>query len=661
MSAGTSITRRDLVRSAACTGALGAGSAALCTTGAQTARAATSSKTADSTGMTFADTIAWNAEYDVVVVGFGAAGGISSIYAADAGARVLLCDVAPRGHEGGNSRFAAQMMCSAFEGSNPDDMYAYYRDGLAGHFAVDEDALRTYTDGLCSMPSLLEYLGVTEPYSWPTGTPVTPEYPEYDGSDIITEYFVHEGIYDSALWKLIRSSVLDRSEAIDVWYESPARHLVQDPDTKTVVGVEIERDGETVYVRAINGVVLTCGGFENNPEMVQDYLGSARFLPLGSLYNKGDGVRMGIEVGADLWHMEAYETLGMLCGNAWAGDDDERAILEPSHGKGGPLISIGSEEFAQGSVILVGDDGSRFVNENENARHGHVYDCGFWRMPTANYTPHLIFDQTELDYYKENGRMTDEREAALISAGSPEELAEKIGADPDVLAKTIADWNFFCEQGCDYDQGRDAESMRAFDGGTYFAAEMRPDILNTQGGPRRSKDAEVLDTAGEPIPHLYSAGELGGMCAFQYQSGGNLGECMVYGKIAGTNAAAAKDALPAVEGLMAVEPDIRFTAGHASDEPFADEQVTLGGNEYLGTGTSCMGDDIQLKVTIESGKITAVEVARESETPEYGGKALDTLVSEAVAAGSPDIDMVSGATLTSAGFIEALDDALSQA
>ncbi|MBM7000877.1 FAD-binding protein [bacterium] len=654
---GTTITRRKLVRDAACASALVMGSAAL---GASAAQAKESSKANDATGVTFADTIAWNAEYDVVVIGFGAAGGIASIYAADAGARVLLCDVAPRGHEGGNSRYAAQMMCGAVEGSDPDDLYAYYRNGLAGHFDVDEEALRTYTDGLCAMPSLLAYLGVDEPYSWPAGTPVTPEYPEYNGSDVVTEYFVHQGIYDSALWKLIRKNVLDRADGIDVWYESPAQHLVQDPDTKTVVGVQIERGGETVYVRALNGVVLTCGGFENNPEMVQDHLGSARFLPLGSLYNKGDGVRMGIEVGADLWHMEAYETLGMLCGHTWLSDGDERAVLEPSHGKGGPLISIGSEEFAKGSVILVGDDGSRFVNENEDARHGHVYDCGFWRMPTANYTPHLIFDQTELDYYKENGRMTDEREAALTSAATPEELAEKIGADPDVLAKTIADWNFFCAQGCDYGQGRDPESMRAFDGGIYFAAEMRPDILNTQGGPRRNKNAEVLDTAGKPIPHLYSAGELGGMCAFQYQSGGNLGECMVYGKIAGTNAAVAKDALPVVDGLTAVKPDIRFTAGQASDEPFADADVVLGARERLGTSTAGMGDDMQLKVTVENGKITAVEVVRESETPEYGGKALDTLVSEAVKAGSAEIDVVSGATMTSAAFMEALQDALAQ-
>mgnify|MGYP000105086867 CR=1 FL=1 len=62
---------------------------------------------------TFADTVAWNAEYDVVVVGFGGSGGVGAVYAADAGARVLICDKAPDGEEGGNTRFAAQMCVGA--------------------------------------------------------------------------------------------------------------------------------------------------------------------------------------------------------------------------------------------------------------------------------------------------------------------------------------------------------------------------------------------------------------------------------------------------------------------------------------------------------------------------------------------------------------------
>lgn len=56
----------------------------------------------------YLQTIRWDAEFDVVVAGYGFAGGSAAIAAADAGAKVLLLEKAPKGQEGGNSRYAAQ-------------------------------------------------------------------------------------------------------------------------------------------------------------------------------------------------------------------------------------------------------------------------------------------------------------------------------------------------------------------------------------------------------------------------------------------------------------------------------------------------------------------------------------------------------------------------
>ncbi|MCW1000391.1 FAD-binding protein, partial [Streptococcus anginosus] len=53
------------------------------------------------------------AEYDVVVLGFGGAGATAARFASDAGAKVLLVDSAPNGHEGGNTRYCAQLIGSA--------------------------------------------------------------------------------------------------------------------------------------------------------------------------------------------------------------------------------------------------------------------------------------------------------------------------------------------------------------------------------------------------------------------------------------------------------------------------------------------------------------------------------------------------------------------
>ena len=75
--------------------------------------------------------------------------------------------------------------------------------------------------------------------------------------------------------------------------------------------------------------------------------------------------------------------------------------------------------------------------------------------------------------------------------------------------------------------------------------ELTPSFINTQGGPRRDKDARVIGVDGAPIPRLYSAGELGSIYGFLYQGGGNVGECFAFGRIAGRNAARERPAVGA--------------------------------------------------------------------------------------------------------------------
>ena len=72
----------------------------------------------------------------------------------------------------------------------------------------------------------------------------------------------------------------------------------------------------------------------------------------------------------------------------------------------------------------------------------------------------------------------------------------------------------------------------------FYALELSPSMLNTQGGPRRNGKAQVVRPDGTPLPRLYSAGELGSMYSYLYQGTGNIGECLVFGRISGRNAAA---------------------------------------------------------------------------------------------------------------------------
>ena len=74
--------------------------------------------------------------------------------------------------------------------------------------------------------------------------------------------------------------------------------------------------------------------------------------------------------------------------------------------------------------------------------------------------------------------------------------------------------------------------------GPFYAMELSPSMINTQGGPRRNEEAKILRPDGTPIPRLYSAGELGSIFSYLYQGTGNIGECLAFGRIAGRNVAA---------------------------------------------------------------------------------------------------------------------------
>lgn len=76
---------------------------------------------------------------------------------------------------------------------------------------------------------------------------------------------------------------------------------------------------------------------------------------------------------------------------------------------------------------------------------------------------------------------------------------------------------------------------------TYYAIELQSFLISTQGGPQHDKESKVLDNNGKPIRRLNGAGELGSLFGWLYEGGGGLAECLVFGRIAGLNAAVEKN------------------------------------------------------------------------------------------------------------------------
>ena len=136
----------------------------------------------------------------------------------------------------------------------------------------------------------------------------------------------------------------------------------------------------------------------------------------------------------------------------------------------------------------------------------------------------------------------------ILKAGTVKELAAKILEDPDnnkvlqpsALEATIRQYNEYCRQGEDLEFHRPKQYLEPLQDPPYYAIKLWPGGPNTQGGPRRNVSGQVMHVGGTPIPRLYSAGELGSVWGMLYNVGGNIGECIAFGRIAGANAASEK-------------------------------------------------------------------------------------------------------------------------
>ncbi len=86
--------------------------------------------------------------------------------------------------------------------------------------------------------------------------------------------------------------------------------------------------------------------------------------------------------------------------------------------------------------------------------------------------------------------------------------------------------------------GRTAATMLPLQTPPYYAIALWPSGPNTNGGPIRDQFSRICDPDYNPIPRLYGGGENGSVWGFLYQGGGNNGESIAFGRIAGNNMAA---------------------------------------------------------------------------------------------------------------------------
>jgi succinate dehydrogenase/fumarate reductase flavoprotein subunit len=510
------------------------------------------------------DGVRFDESVDVVVVGYGYAGGIAAIEAHDAGTSVLLLEKMP--DPGGISILSGGAVRVAHDA---DEAFAYLKETNAG--TTPDDVLRVLAEGMVQAPQYLTKLA-DDVGARVTGSGVTSEGPDskrkggnypFPGFGTFVNVRIEPDEDLRKKYPLLRHSasaggphlfsVIERNvakRAIDVRLDTPVRRLITDGEGG-VLGVIVGDERAARRIKARRAVVLACGGFEGDEEMKRQYFQAKPVLTAASRSNTGDGIRMAQAVGAALWHMWHFH-------GSYAYKHFDPEFPYALRVKRLPDWNPIDKSTMQVPMvwILVDKAGQRFMNEcppyaqDTSHRPMAMFDTEtqtYPRIPAflicdeRGRTTYRLGDPRSNDpdysYDWSDDNLKEVENGILTRVGSIADLAREIGAEPAILKETIDRWNALCASGTDEDFGRPQGSMVPIVEPPFIVGRVWPTVSNTQGGPVHNARQQVMSPFGEPIPRLYSAGELGSSFGHLYLSGGNIAECVVSGRVAGKNAA----------------------------------------------------------------------------------------------------------------------------
>lgn len=469
-------------------------------------------------------------EADVVVIGYGGAGASAAITAHDAGARVIVLEKSAAG--GGNTRISGGSIRTYADQAKAIEYTHTLCEG-----ATDLETIRAFVEESAGNGDWISKMGgtvVPSPATLIQGFPrMAPAaaFPHVRGADGIGPRLRVTGttpFYGLELWKFLARAVEQRN--IPVRFSTPATRLLRTPSGE-ISGV-VAGD---LRIRARRGVVLACGGFEYSRSLQLDYLGQ-EYCALGDSACTGDGVRMAADVGADLWHMS-----GVAACFGYRFPDFEWTI---------------GHKMPHAAYLYVDQAGRRFMDEPATDMHTVWFHTSFLDPKTLTLPrvpSFVLFDETTRakgtvgstavgvarDHYEwSRDNQAEIRKGWITAAGSWDELAAKLALDAAQLQATVERYNGHCAGGLDPDFGRPSDTLLPLSTPPFYAIKLWPTLLNTQGGPRRNARAQVIGALGDPVPRLYSAGELGSLWNRIYPGGGNISEALATGRIAGRNATA---------------------------------------------------------------------------------------------------------------------------
>ena len=442
---------------------------------------------------------------DVLVVGLS--GIVSAVSALENGADVLLIDKADRRLRGGNSRVCLGSFLMP-ESDGEEARRAFVEDvakkslggGRTDLYAVLGDNIRTDIAWLEAMGAGFEKWMRSDP--WRLGVRIASP-GQYRGMPKLLETL--HGIFEKNGGK--------------ARYRTKAKALLLD-DRGAVCGCRVlTKEGlEDIFAKA---VILGTGGYSANRSMLEAaHPGGAGLLVRGNPWITGDGIALATEIGAATRGMAGVESLHLP------------VVYRGPNGNGSPTRAM---PYGLGVNL----EGRRFVDESigyASFGKGVLQQPSqtaalVWSAETQEREPRI---NMSVELFKKAG-------GGYFEAKNVEELAAKLGISASALRQTVVDFNAAVrEDGSAPDAVPPKRAlatkidpdrpMRAF-------FPLTPSITMVYGGLVIDKHARILEADGTAIPNLYAAGETVNLYFHDYHGGGILSQCVVFGRIAGRNAA----------------------------------------------------------------------------------------------------------------------------
>lgn len=438
--------------------------------------------------------------YDVVVVGAGAAGLASAIEAAEKGAKVAVLEKMPM--VGGSTVLSGGIVYGTGSEAQKklgiqdsvSDLVKYWSERAENKNDVEKLTFVAERSG--KTIDWLVKLGVKFADPIPAGTSPVPR--------------AHTSTENGAGIIKPLKAYADQKK-VEFFLETSAKELISN-DKGEVTGVKaVDKANKEINFTA-KAVVLATGGFDRNPELVKTYASVAEGQPsFAGTGNTGDGLTMAIKLNADII------THGGVIGF--------RAV------EGETAYTTDVCMLMWMPYLSVNKQGKRFVNEATD--YPLFYEQLVKQEGKVSY---LIFDGNTyapaLDKAVEKG--------SAFVADTLDELAQKAGINAEGLNNTVKEYNEMIKNGKDTQFGKDLTGQKAIDKPKYYALKVVPAILGTLTGLKTNLDTQVINKDGKAIPGLYAAGEVANGDFFNTvypASGTSIQMSLTFGRVAGTNAA----------------------------------------------------------------------------------------------------------------------------